>query len=115
VPQVFLTNAADGATSIAAQFGQISTAIAGRISTAKSAGKDTTAAQAALDAMNAAIANAAASVSPLPGRLLLLTPAQLNAGTAGPVLRSARAGIVSARDQLKSAVADARAVLADLR
>ena len=115
VPQVFLTNAADGATAIAAQFGQISPALAGRISTAKSVGKDTTAAQAALDAMNAAIANAAALVSPLPGRLLVLTPAQFTAGTAGPVLRSARAGIVSARDQLKSAVADARAVLADLR
>jgi hypothetical protein len=114
-PQVFLTSAADRVVAIAAQFVQISTALAGRISSAKSAGKGTTAAQAALDAMNAAPASAGASASPLPARLLALTPAQLNAGTAGPVLRSARASIVAARDQLKSAVADARAVLADLR
>ena len=114
-PQVYLTNAADGVAPIAAQFGKISTVLAGRISTAKSAGKDTTAAQTALDAMNAAIASAAASASPLPTKLLALTPAEYNAGTAGRALRSARAGIVTARDQLKSAVADARAVIADLR
>jgi hypothetical protein len=114
-PQVYLSNAADGVGAVAAQFGKISTELAGRISAARSAGKDTTAAQAALDATNSAIASAIASASPLPGKLLALTPAQFNAGTAGPVLRSARASIVSARDQLKSAVADARAVLADLR
>jgi len=114
-PQVYLTGAADGVAAIAAQFGKISTVLAGRISTGKSAGKDTTAAQAALDAMNAAIASAAAAVSPLPAKLLALTPAEYNSGTAGPALRSARAAIVSARDQLKSAVADARAVIADLR
>jgi hypothetical protein len=114
-PRVFLTNAADGVAAVAAQFEQISTYLAGRISTANSAGKDTTGAQAALHAMNVAIATAAASASPLPARLLALTPAQFNAGTAGPELRSARVSILSARDQLKSAVADARAVIADLR
>jgi hypothetical protein len=114
-PQVYLTNAADGVAAVAAQFENISTELAGRISTAKSAGKDTTAAEAALEAMKVAIATAATSASPLPARLLALTPAQFNAGTAGPELGSARASILSARDQLKSAVADARAVLADLR
>ena len=114
-PQVYLTNAADGVAAVASQFEQISTELAGRISTADSAGKDTTAAEAALHAMTSAIAAAAGSASPLPARLLALTPAQFNAGTAGPELRSARASILSARDQLKSAVADARAVIADLR
>jgi hypothetical protein len=114
-PQVYLTNAADGVAAVAAQFEKISTELAGRISTAKSAGKDTTAAESALHAMTVAIATAAASASPLPARLLALTPAQFNAGTAGPELRSARASILSARDRLKSAVADAGAVLVALR
>ena len=114
-PRVYLTNAADGVAAVAAQFENISTELAGRISTAKSAGKDATVAEAALHAMTVAIGTAAGSASPLPARLLALTPAQFNAGTAGPELRIARASILSARDQLKSAVADARAVLVDLR
>ena len=114
-PRVYLTNAADGVVAVAAQFEQISTDLAGRISAAKSAGKATTAAEAALHAMTVAISTAAASTSPLPSRLLALTPGQFNAGSAGPELRSARASILSARDQLKSALADAFAVLADLR
>ena len=115
VPQVMLTNAADGIVAMGPLFAGISTGLAGRISSAQAAGKNTIAAQAALDAMNVATATADASASPLPAGLLALTPAQFNAGTAGPVLRSARASVVSARDQLKSAVADARAVLADLK
>ena len=47
--------------------------------------------------------------SPLPAALLPLTPAEYNAGTAGPVLANARSALVQARDQLKSAVADAKA------
>jgi hypothetical protein len=113
-PQVSLTSAADGVAAIGPLFTGVSSGLAGRISSAKAAGKDTASAQTALDAMNAAIAAAAGSASPLPAQLLGLTPAQYNAGTAGPILRSARASIVAARDQLKSAVADARAVIADL-
>ena len=65
--------------------------------------------------MNATTASADAFASQLPAGLQALTPAQFNAGTAGPVLRSARASAVSAHDQLKSAAADARAVLVDLK
>ncbi len=114
-PQVYLTSAADGVAAVAVQLEKVSTDLAGRISKANAAGKDTMAAAAALQSMTVATATAAGLASPLPERLVALTPAQFNAGTAGPELRNARAAILSARDQLKSAVADARAVLAALR
>ncbi len=59
--------------------------------------------------MNAAVAKAVGLATPLPAALLPLTPTQYNFGTAGPVLSNARTAIVSARDALKSAVADAQA------
>jgi len=55
----------------------------GAIATAEANGKDVTAAQASLTSMNGEVAAAMALASPLPGRLLPLTAAQWNAGTAG--------------------------------
>jgi hypothetical protein len=115
VPQVNLVNAADGVLATQPRFADINTRLSARIAAAKAAGKDTTAAQADLDAMNAAVTKAVGLASPLPAALLPLTPAQYNGGTAGPVLSSARAAIVSARDQLKAAVADANACRAALK
>jgi len=109
VPQVNLVSAADGVAAAGTQFGKVSTNLTARIAAAKAAGKDTTAAQADLDAMNAAVAQAVSLAQPLPATLLALTPAQWNAGTAGPVVKSARATLLQARGLLKTARSDAQA------
>jgi hypothetical protein len=108
-PQVNLVSAADGVLAAQARFADVNTKLAARIAAAKAAGKNTTAAKAALDVMNAAVANAVGLAQPLPAKLLPLTPAQYNAGTAGPILTAARTALGQARDQLKSAVASAKA------
>ena len=59
--------------------------------------------------MNAAVARAVTLAQPIPGRLLPLTPADWNSGAAGPVVTKARADLVSARTQLRTAVAEAKA------
>ena len=114
-PQVRLTVAADGVVALKPHFDSISATLADRIARAAANGKDVGAAQAALDAMNAAVANAAALVAPLPARLLALTPAGFNGGTAQATLKSARTAILKARDLLKAAAKDGRNVLADLK
>lgn len=113
-PQVHLVSGADGVIASQASFAKVDTNLAARIAAAKAAGKDTTAAQADLDAMNAAVTKAAGLATPLPATLLPLTPAQYNAGTAGPILTSARTALAQARDLLKSAVQDAKACRAAL-
>ncbi|MGA3030204.1 MAG: hypothetical protein ABSE58_05615 [Candidatus Limnocylindrales bacterium] len=114
VPQVNLVNAADAVVYAQTRFATVNTNLAARIAAAKAAGKDTTAAQADLDAMNASVTAAVGLAGPLPAQLLPLTPAQYNAGTAGPVLKSARTALGTARNDLKSAVADAQACRAAL-
>jgi hypothetical protein len=114
VPQVNLVNASDGVVAAQTKFADVNTKLAARIAAAKAAGKDTTVAQADLDAMNAAVTKAVGFASPLPAALLPLTPAQYNGGTAGPILSNARSALVQARDQLKVAVAKAAACRAAL-
>jgi hypothetical protein len=114
VPQVNLVNGADSVVAAQTKFADVNTKLSARIAAAKAAGKNTTAAQADLDAMNAAVTKAVGLASPLPAALLPLTPAQYNGGTAGPILSNARNAIVQARDQLKAAVADAAACRAAL-
>ena len=114
-PQVHLVNAADGVLAAQTKFAGVNTNLAARIATAKAAGKDTTAAQADLDAMNAAVAAAGNLAGPVPAKLLPLTPAQYNGGTAGPVLTGARSALTQARNDLKSALADAKACRAALK
>jgi hypothetical protein len=109
VPQVNLVNGADGVMAAQSRFATVNTKLAAAIAAAKAKGKDTTAAQASLDAMNAAVTKAVGLASPLPDALLRLTPAQYNAGTAGPIIASARTALGQARDQLKAALADAKA------
>ena len=109
VPQVNLVNASDAALAAQTRFATVNTNLAARIAAARAAGKDTTTAQADLDAMNAAVTAAANLASPLPAQLLPLTPAQYNGGTAGPILANARTALVQARNDLKSGVADAKA------
>jgi len=108
-PQVNLISAADGVMAAQARFADVNTKLAARIAAAKAAGKNTTTAQAALGAMNAAVATAISLAQPLPAKLLPLTPAQYNSGTAGPIVTSARAALGQARGQFKAAMASAKA------
>ncbi len=108
-PQVNLVNASDAVLAAQSKFATVNTNLTARIAAAKAAGKDTSAAQADLDAMNASVTAAVGLATPLPAQLLPLTPAQYNGGTAGPVLNSARTALVQARNDLKSAIADAMA------
>jgi hypothetical protein len=109
VPQVNLVSGADTVGAAKPIFGKISANLTVRIAAAKTAGKDTTAAQADLDTMNAAVAQAISLAEPLPAALLPLTPAQYNGGTAGPVLKKGRATLVEARGLLQTARRDAQA------
>ncbi len=108
-PQIHLVSAADGVLATQTKFSTVNTNLTKRIAAAKAAGKNTTTAQTALNAMNAAVVNAVGLAQPLPAKLLPLTPAQYNSGTAGPILTSARAALGQARDQLKAAMASAKA------
>jgi hypothetical protein len=114
-PQVYLVDAAEDVLALQPSFTQTATVLAGRIATAEANGKDVTAAQASLTSMNGEVAAAMALASPLPGRLLPLTAAQWNAGTAGPVMTAARAALVSARGHLQAAVKFGRAVIVALQ
>jgi hypothetical protein len=114
LPQVRLTIAADSVLALKTHFDDISSKLADRIATAQGKGKDVTAAQAALAAMNAAVADAEALVSPLPARLLALTPAQFDLTTA-TTLQGVRAAIGRARDDLKAATKDGRDAIAALK
>jgi hypothetical protein len=109
VPQVNLVNAADGVLAAQTRFADVNTRLTAAIARAKAAGKDTTAAQSHLDAMNAAVTAAVGLAGPLPAALLPLTPAQYNGGTAGPILANARTALGQARDKLKVALAEAKA------
>jgi hypothetical protein len=113
-PKVYLTSAADGVLAMQPALAQVAASLAARIASARAAGRDVTAAQTALDSMNSEVAAAMGLATPLPGRLVPLTAAQWNAGRAGPVLAAARVAVVSARDHLRNAVKDGRAVIAAL-
>lgn len=108
-PQVHLVNGADGVAAAQPRFNDMSTRLTARIATAKAAGKDTTAAQGHLDAMKAAATRAVSLAQPIPGKVLPLTPSDWNSGAAGPVLNQARTDLVAARNQLRTAVAEAKA------
>ena len=114
-PQVDLARAADDVVALQPHFASISTNLAARIATAQGNGKDVSAAQTALADMNAKVAAAAALAAPVPQKLLPLTAAQFNAGIAGPIVTGARNSVAQARDDLKAAVADGKAVVADLK
>jgi hypothetical protein len=109
VPQVHLVNAADAVAIAQTKFATVNTNLQARINAENTAGKNTAAAQADLDAMNASVTAAANLASPLPAALLPLTPVEYNGGTAGPILANARTALGQARDDLKSALADAKA------
>ena len=114
-PQVRLTIAADSELALKPHFDQMAATLAGRISAAQAGGKDVATAQAALDAMNAAVGAAAGLAAPVRAQLLSLTVAKYNAGGAAPVIRNARTALIQARNDFKSAAQDGRNVLAALK
>jgi len=113
-PQVRLTIAADDELALKPDFDRLSTILAARISAASAKGKDVAAAQAALDAMNAAVAGAVHLATPVPAKLLALTPANYVSAGGATVIRNARIALGSARDRYKAAAQDGRNVLTDL-
>jgi len=114
-PQVRLTIAADSELALKPHFDQLAAALAGRISAAQARGKDIATAQAALDAMNAAVAAATALAAPVRAQLLSLSAAKYNTGGAAPVIRNARTALIQARSDFRSAAQDGRNVLAALK
>jgi hypothetical protein len=114
-PKAQLVRGADATVEVAGHFGPLGEELQALIDRARAAGRDTTAAEAALASMNVKVDQAEALAEPLPGTLLPLSVAAYNDGTAGPELASARASIGQARDLLRGARADARQVISLLR
>ncbi len=112
--QVWLVNAADVVDLAGARLSDTADDLASLIAQAEAAGKDVTGAQAHLDAMTAAITSALDHVDGVAEDVLALTPADWNDGSAQPVLRAAREAIVAARGGLRTALAEARQVIAAL-
>jgi hypothetical protein len=115
VPKTFLVAGADATDKAAARLTELATKLQGLIERAQAAGKDVTRAQALLEDMKAKTGQADALIDPVVGRIMPLSPADWNAGTAGPVLRAARATIQDARELLRIARADARLIIEILR
>ena len=113
--QVALTRGDDGVGAAVARLTAGATRIQAAITQAQSNGKDVTEATAQLTAMQAAISAAQSAVAGDADAVLALTPAEWNAGTAGPVLDAARASIRTARGSLATALADGKAAIAALR
>ena len=113
--QVHLVRGADLELAAVARFGTVAEKLQARIDAAAQGGKDVTAAKAALASMQAAVSKAQGLASPVSGKILPLTPAGFNAGSAKPVLDQARADLAAARTQLIAARAAARQVLAALK
>lgn len=112
--QVWLVTAADSVDAAGGALNETAADLASLIAQAEANGKDVTQAKADLAAMEAAIAAALEGVDGVAEEILPLTPADWNAGTAGPVLREARGAILAARADLRTAMAEARQVIAAL-
>jgi hypothetical protein len=108
-PKVHLVLGADRVAAAEDKFGQIDTRLSDLIAKAEAAGKDVSDARAHLASMNVAVDKAVALAGPIPAAVLPLTPAQFNAGTAGPILTDSRSRLAQARDQLKVAAQEAKA------
>ncbi len=112
--QVWLVQGADMVNMAGAKLGTTVTRLENLIAEAAANGKDVTEANEHLAAMQAAIAEALAGVAGVADQVLPLTPADWNAGIAGPILRAAREAIAGARTDLRTAMAEAREVIASL-
>lgn len=113
--QAILVTADDRVDTAADRLAQAADRLAAAIAQAQANGRDTTAAQGHLDAMNAAISSARQAVDADAADVLALTPAGWNAGSAKPVLDAARTSVSTARTDLITALREARATLVALR
>ena len=114
VRQVWLVVAADTVDAAGGALEETAADLGVLIERAESAGQDITEAEAHLAAMEAAIVEALVGVDGVAEDVLPLTPADWNDGTAGPILRESRQAIVDARADLRTAMAEARQVIAAL-
>jgi len=114
VRQVWLVMAADTVDAAGAALDETAGDLAVLIERAEANGQDVTEAKEHLAAMEVAIAEALAGVDGVAEDVLPLTPADWNAGTAGPILRESRQAIADARADLRTAMAEARQVIAAL-
>ena len=115
VRQVVLVRGDDRVGVAAGRLDDAAGRLADAIAQAAANGKDVTVAQAHLDSMKAATGKAADEVAGDAEAVLAQTPAAWNAGTAKPILDAARASLSAAHSDLRTAVVEARAVLAALR
>ena len=113
--QVRLVRADDRVGAAAGRLDDATTRLTNAIARAKANGKDVTAAQGHLDAMVAAIGKARGEVAGDADAVLAQTPAAWNGGTAKPILDAARTSIAAAHADLRTALSEAKAVLAALR
>ncbi len=111
VPKTHLVIAADATTKASARFGPLASELQNIINAAKAGGKDVTAAQAALDDLNAKVAHANSLIGPVAGSILPLSAADWNNGIAGPALKAARQTIHQVRGLLGDARHDAHQVI----
>ena len=114
VRQVWLVIGADTVTAAGAALDNTAADLATLIARAEANGQDVTEAKAHLAAMEAAIDEAVNGVAGVAADVLPLTPADWNAGTAGPILRAARQAVVEARTDLRTAMGEARKVITAL-
>jgi hypothetical protein len=113
--QVHLVLGDDRVAAAAARLTDASGKLQAAIEKADAAGKDTADAAQHLAAMQAAVADALAAVAGDADAVLPLTPAQVDAGTAGPVLDAAHASLVTARGDIQTALTEAKAARAALQ
>lgn len=112
--QVVLVRADDRVDAAATRLTGVAGQLADAIARAEENGKDVTEARAHLAAMKTAIDAATGEVAGDAERVLAQTPALWNAGSAKPILDAARASISAAHTDLRTAVKEARAVMAAL-
>jgi hypothetical protein len=111
VPKTYLVSASDAVEKASARFGPLAGELQNLIDLAKAAGKDVTAAQAALDDLKAKVSQANGLIGPVAGTLLPLSPSDWNDGTAKPIMSAARTTIHQSRDLLAAAGKDAHKVI----
>lgn len=114
-PETTLVIRADRLQAAYVRFENVEQRLANAIAAAKAAGKDVTRAQSDYDAMVSKVDQAESLLAPVVGSIISLTPADYNAGTAGPALKAARSTEVQVAGLFRAAAVDARACAAALK
>lgn len=114
VRQSWLAAAADSELAAVKVFETTNAQLTTAIDTANRLGYDTTTAESARTAMASDVAAARKLVAGLPARVLALTPAQYNAGSAEPIMNVAAKHLAEALALLQDARIEARAAVTAL-